>query len=168
MGCSMQKIQGLGHRGVTGISFQGKKHRDLRGIFWSNNLSRFWDTQGVRGIFFQVKNQEDYFGALILLGHRGVRGKCWGTNHGHLGRTLPPRLSPMSPKATIEVPAFLIKRAIKGSLYMLIPSLMLVSSCLSPGSDLPIVGPVHVLEVPHGIPHITRHLGESIPSIFKL
>ena len=108
----------MGHRGVTGISFQGKKHRDLRGIFWSNNLSRFCDTQDVRGIFFQVNKQEDCFGALILLGHRGVSGKFWGTNHGHLGRTLPPRLSPMSPKATIEVPAFLIKRAIKGSLYV--------------------------------------------------
>ena len=65
-------------RVVTGISFQGKKHRDLRGIFWSNNLSRFWDTQGVRGIFFQVKKQEDYFGALILLGTQGCKREMLG------------------------------------------------------------------------------------------
>ena len=47
----------------------------------------------------------------------GARGRSWETNPGHLGRTLFPRLSPMSPKATIEVPAFFINRAIKGSLY---------------------------------------------------
>ena len=73
---------------------------------WTVEYNYWFGTWGERGIFWEEH--------LILC--RVWERKILGTNPCHLGRTLFPRLSPISPKATIEVPAFFINRAIRGSL----------------------------------------------------
>ena len=96
----------------------------------------------------------------------GARGRSWETKSWHLGRTLFPRLSPMSPKATIEVPAFFINRAIKGSLYVYMKKAPFsVETQFSPGPHLPVVAPVHVFEIPDRVSHLPGNLRQIIVTI---